>query len=95
MVVEEKARRKEQRPQAVDCSAQNLKLSSERMESAEWTLSPAESGVEDLHQQLVAGRHQLVVLNISGRTVHHAVVFRQQSLDDSERESSVTHRVEI
>lgn len=45
--------------------------------------SPAESGVEDLHQQLVAGRHQLVVLDVRGGTVHDAVVFRQQRLDKS------------
>lgn len=49
--------------------------------------SPAQSGVEDLNQQLVAGGHQLVVLDVRGGTVHHAIVLRQQSLEDSEQVS--------
>lgn len=45
--------------------------------------SPAEGGVQDLEEQLVAGGHQLVLLDICGRTIHNAVVFRQKSLDKS------------
>lgn len=44
--------------------------------------SPAEGGVQDLQEQLVAWWHQLVLMSICGRSVHHAVVLGQQCLGE-------------